>query len=153
MNTIELKVEELIRERECICICDIIKQIGQESKDLIRVAVSTLVVRHAWSIKHEAGRVFIRTQRIVKSTTVNHRKEGVKAAITAKIHPADGDWVVTAIEGSSERMFFDGSVTSDEARSTYIKNERNVKYHDTRIRRYHKLETFKTMHNFIPTKS
>ena len=153
MNTIELKVEELVREHECICICDLIKKIGQESKELIRAAVSTLVIRHAWHIKHESGKVFVKVQGVAKTATVNHRKEGVKAAIQSKIKPNTGDWVVTAVEGSSERMYFDGSYTADEVRSTFIKNCPGVKFCDTRNQRYKKVETFRPMHNFIPTKN
>lgn len=153
MNAIELKVEELIREHECICICDLIKKIGYESRELIRAAIPVLIVRHAWHIKHESGRVFIKVQEPVKAAIVNHRKNGAKTAIRSKLKPNDGDWIVTAVAGSSERMYFDGFYTSDEVRSTFIKNCPGVKFCDTRNQRYKKIETFKTMHNFIPTKN
>jgi hypothetical protein len=104
------------------------------------------MVRHNWRYKYDKGRTYITTEVEVRQSSVTHKEEGLNI-ITAKTLPLEGDWVVTAVEGSTERMYFNSDYSCDEVRSAFAKLTK-AKFVDVRCCRYHKLRPIKTMHNF-----
>lgn len=146
IQLLETQVEQIIRENQCISISDIAKKIKTSSVAVLRGLISVIMLRNNWRYKYERGRTYITTEIEIKESSVNHREEGLNI-ITAKTMPLDGDWVVTAVEDSRERMYFNGDYSCDEVRSAYAKLTK-AKFADVRCCRYHKLRPIKTMHNF-----
>lgn len=146
MTTLEFQVEDLVNQYEEITICDIVKKISPDSKDLVRSVISHLVIKNGWRIKHECGKLFIHKLPCEKISCVNHR-DSRHVELKAKTLPDHGDWVVTCTKSSSSRLFFDRVFTMDEVRCAYTKIEK-VNHSDTRVKRYKKIKPIKTMSNF-----
>ena len=66
---------------------------------------------------------------------------------TPKYLPEDKDWIVTYDRNRSFKYYYDSTYNDNEIRKVVAKLE-NVPFMHINICRYHKLNSFKTMHNF-----
>jgi hypothetical protein len=150
---LSIRVEEFIISRNRVTPCTLAKElqcVTAELKVMLSQCVSQLVLKNNWRTEYINNRLFIVAEsavnKVKKATVVNHQYENPKGS-TPKCLPVDGDWIVYTKSENRTRLYFDGSYTSDEARGSYSKSE-GIKFNKTLICRYHKLKTFRPMHNF-----
>ena len=144
MNTLELRIEQFIKDNSKVSVSTIIREFKGEVISQIRSTVSKLVIKNNWRVKHENGRLFVTSEcasDLHKKATCMKHCGTLSITIVPKPIPIKGDWVVESNdEKCKSRLFFDEYYSRDEARSSFSKSEK-VKFTTTRIKRYNPANT------------
>lgn len=138
-----VKVEIFIRNNHKVSSSELRKVFGPE----VTKCLALIILTNNFRIEHTHGKVFITCEDAVNKTKfekkIVRKQTKSEDTVKPKMLPIDGDWVVTSTD-SNDRLYFDSKYSRDDVRLSFRKNT-GVNFHNTRAKRYKKIEPVKVM--------